>query len=388
MTGYRIPFTRVCVTGHEIEYLRQVIDDSHLAGDGAFAQRCHAWLESKIGCSRALLVHSATAALEMAAMLSDAGPGDEVIMPSFTFVSTANAFVLRGATPVFVDIAAPSMNIDPERVAAAVTKRTRAIVPVHYAGVGCDMEAILNIAGQAGLIVIEDAAQALLSTDRGRMLGSVGAMAALSFHETKNVTAGEGGALLINDPALIERAEVIREKGTDRSRFFRGQVDKYTWVEPGSSYLPSELMAAFLFAQLERAEEINDRRAAVWRAYDRELGPLEHAGRLVRQTNPGNAHMYFILLPSLAERTGLIEQLKQRGVSAAFHYVPLHSSPAGQRYGRAAGPLPVTEDISQRLLRLPLWPDMGGPEIEAVVSAIYDSLGERRPNGPATPIGV
>jgi dTDP-4-amino-4,6-dideoxygalactose transaminase len=369
------------VTGREIEYLQEVIETNHLAGDGPFADRCHQWLEHSTGCARALLVHSATAALEMAAILSGVGPGDEVIMPSFTFVSTANAFVLRGATPVFVDIALPAMNIDPPLAAAAVTSRTRAIVPVHYAGVGCDVEAILRIAGDAELLVIEDAAQALLGTRGGRPLGSFGAVAALSFHESKNVTAGEGGALLINDPDLIARAEVIREKGTDRSRFFRGEIDKYTWLDLGSSYLPGELTAAFLFAQLERAEEITARRTAVWHSYHRGLEPLETAGRLVRQSDPGNAHMYFILLPALAERTLVVEHLKRRGVSAASHYVPLHTSAAGMRYGRAAGPLPVTEEVSQRLLRLPLWADMTADDVDLVVGSVYESLGEQRQRG-------
>jgi dTDP-4-amino-4,6-dideoxygalactose transaminase len=375
MSGHRIPFTRVHVTGREIDYLQQVIEANRLAGDGKFTERCREWLERTIGCARALLVHSATAALDMASILSKVGPGDEVIMPSFTFVSTANAFVLRGATPVFVDIAEPAMNLDPRLVAAAVTNRTRAIVPVHYGGVACDMEPIMALARDAGLLVIEDAAQALLSTWRGRPLGSIGALGALSFHETKNVTAGEGGALLINDPRLVERAEVVREKGTDRSRFFRGEVDKYTWVDVGSSYLPSELTAAFLFAQLEHAEEISALRAAVWRAYDRALEPLERAGLLRRQREQGNAHIYFVLLPSLAARTRLIADLDLRGVSAAFHYVPLHSSPAGLRYGRAAGPLPVTDDISARLLRLPLWADMTEQDVAFVVAAIQESLG-------------
>src|SRR5213075_14544 len=280
-TRYRIPFTRVHLTGRETEYLRQVVETNHFSGDGLFTQKCHAWLEQHIGCARALLTHSCTGALEMAAILSGVGAGDEVIMPSFTFVSTANAFVLRGATPVFVDIASPSMNIDPELVARAITPRTRAIVAVHYAGVACDMDRILEIARDANVLLIEDAAQALLSSHRDRQLGNIGALAALSFHETKNVTAGEGGALLINDPRFIERAEIIREKGTDRGRFFRGQVDKYTWVDVGSSYLPSELTAAFLFAQLEAAESINAKRASVWRAYDEALEPLERDGRLM-----------------------------------------------------------------------------------------------------------
>lgn len=378
MTRYSIPFTRVHLTGNELDYIGQVLEASHLAGDGPFTRRCERLLEELTGATRALLTHSCTAALEMAAILADAGPGDEVIMPSFTFVSTANAFVLRGATPVFVDIEPETFTIDPNRVAAAVTSKTRAIVPVHYAGVACDLDAILAIASRANAIVIEDAAQSLLSTYAGRPLGGIGRMAALSFHETKNVTSGEGGALLLNDPALIERAEVIREKGTDRSRFFRGQVDKYTWTDLGSSYLPPEIVAAFLLAQLEHAREITEMRAHVWRTYHTLLEPLEQAGLLQRSADVfakgGNAHLYAILLPSLAQRTRVIDVLRSRGIYAAFHYVPLHTSPAGQRYGRTAGDLPVTNDIADRLLRLPLWPDMTPDHVALVVETIAAAL--------------
>ncbi len=375
MENDRIPFTRVHVTGREIEYIRQAIDSNRLGGDGAFSKRCEAWLEKNTGSARALMTHSCTAALEMAAILAGVGPGDEVIMPSFTFVSTANAFALRGAVPVFVDIEPDTMNIDPERVEKAVTARTRAIVPVHYAGIGCDMDALLAIGRSSGAMIIEDAAQALLADWNGRPLGSIGAMAALSFHETKNVTSGEGGCLLVNDPDLIERAEIVREKGTNRSRFHRGQVDKYTWVELGSSYLPSELTSAFLLAQLEQSVEITAARRRVWDWYHEALAPLESEGMLVRpKTGGGNAHIYFVLLPSLERRTGLIDALKKHGVSAVFHYVPLHNSPAGLRYGRTAGSLAVTEDLSDRLLRLPLWADMTRADVDSVVECMSGSL--------------
>lgn len=379
MTKYRIPFTRIHATGRELDYLREAVESGQLAGDGAFTRQCERWLAETTGCARALLVHSGTAALEMAAMLADLSPGDEVIMPSFTFPSTANAFVLRGAVPVFVDIEPRHLNIDPDAVAAAVTPRTRAIVPVHYAGVACDMDAILAIAGRTGSMVIEDAAQALLSSYGNRPLGSLGAMSALSFHQTKNIASGEGGALLVNDPSLIERAEILREKGTNRSRFYRGEVDKYTWVDTGSSYLPGELIAAFLFAQLQQARQMTASRIAVWERYHQALEPLEAGGRLVRPArsagNDGNAHIYYVLLQSAAERAEVIDSLKQRGISAVFHYVPLHSSPAGQRFGRTAGPLPVTEDISDRLLRLPIWSDMTGDEVDLVAGAVAAALG-------------
>jgi dTDP-4-amino-4,6-dideoxygalactose transaminase len=372
----RIPFTRIHLAGRELEYVRAAIESRQLAGDGAFTRRCERWLEETVGCGRALLTHSCTAALEMAALLAEVGPGDEVILPSFTFASTANAFVLRGATPVFVDIDPVTLNIDSQRAAAAVTARTKAIVPVHYAGVACDMDAIESLAREHGLIVIEDAAQALLSSHGQRPLGSIGALSALSFHQTKNITAGEGGALLINDPRLFARADVVREKGTNRGQFHRGEVDKYTWVDLGSSYLPGELMAAFLLAQLESAAEITAARHAVWARYHAALEPLERQGLLARPaTTDGNAHIYFILLRSLAERTEVIEALRRRDISAVFHYVPLHSSPAGRRYGRAAGTLAVTDEVSDRLLRLPLWPDMTEADVELVVDAVGAALG-------------
>lgn len=375
MKNPSIPFTRVHVTGREIEYIRQAIDSSRLGGDGAFSKRCEAWLETATGSARALLTHSCTAALEMAAILADVQPGDEVILPSFTFVSTANAFVLRGAVPVFVDIEPDTLNLDPEHVRNAITARTRAIVAVHYAGIACDMDALLEIGRSAGAMVIEDAAQALLGDWKGRPLGSIGSMATLSFHETKNVTSGEGGCLLVNDPALIERAEIVREKGTNRSRFHRGQVDKYTWVDLGSSYLPSELTAAFLLAQLEQSVEITAARRRVWDWYHEALEPLERDGLLTRPTTGGgNAHIYFVILPSLVRRTELMDALMKKGVTAIFHYVPLHSSPGGRRYGRTSGSLTVTEDLSDRLLRLPLWADMTREHVNWVMDAMRAAL--------------
>lgn len=354
-----IPFNRPYLVGKELDYIAQAHANGQLSGDGAFTRQCHTWLEQKTGTRKALLTHSCTAALEMAAMLLELTPGDEVIMPSFTFVSTANAFVLRGAVPVFVDIRPDTLNIDETLIEAAVTSRTKAICVVHYAGVSCDMNAIAAIARKHGLFVIEDAAQGILSTYEERPLGSIGDLAALSFHETKNVISGEGGALLINNPALIERAEIIREKGTNRSKFFRGQVDKYTWVDIGSSYLPSELIAAFLAAQLEQAEEITRRRIAIWNRYQAWAEPLEQGGTVRRPIVPPNcahnAHMYYLLLKGLNARTHFIESMKSAGIGAVFHYVPLHNSPAGARFGRSFGELPVTESTSDRLVRLPLW---------------------------------
>ncbi|MGQ9686805.1 MAG: dTDP-4-amino-4,6-dideoxygalactose transaminase [Thiobacillaceae bacterium] len=355
----QIPFNKPYMTGKELWYIAQAHALGNLAGDGSFTKKCNGWLEQRTGTHKALLTHSCTAALEMAAILADLRPGDEVIMPSYTFVSTANAFVLRGAVPVFVDIRPDTLNIDETKIEAAITERTRAIVPVHYAGVGCEMDTIMAIARRHGLLVIEDAAQGIMATYKGRPLGSIGHLGCLSFHETKNIISGEGGALLVNDPALAERAEIIREKGTNRSQFFRGQVDKYTWVDVGSSYLPSELIAAFLWAQMEEADEITRRRLAIWVNYHQWLEGLERAEKLRRPIIPRecvhNAHMYYILLPDLATRTALIEALKRYDIHPVFHYVPLHSAPSGLKHGRTHGDLTVTEDIADRLLRLPLW---------------------------------
>lgn len=354
-----IPFNKPYMTGKELWYISQAHASGHLAGDGQFTKKCSAWLEQRIGCQKALLTHSCTAALEMAAILADIQPGDEVIMPSYTFVSTANAFVLRGGVPVFVDIRPDTLNIDEAKIEAAITPRTKAIVPVHYAGVACEMDAIMDIARRHSLLVIEDAAQGIMSTYKGRPLGSIGHMAALSFHETKNIISGEGGALLINDPRFVERAEIIREKGTNRSQFFRGQVDKYTWVDVGSSYLPGEVIAAFLWAQMEEADAINKRRLDIWANYHQWFANVEKAGKVRRPTVPRecvhNAHMYYLLLPSLEARTALIDGLKAKGIHTVFHYIPLHSSPRGQTVGRAVGDMSHTHDAGERLVRLPLW---------------------------------
>ena len=354
-----IPFNKPYMTGRELGYIAQAHANGHLAGNGQFSKRCCAWLEDRIGSSRALLTHSCTAALEMAAILSGVGVGDEVIMPSFTFVSTANAFVLRGATPVFVDIRPDTLNIDETKIEEAITSRTKAIVPVHYAGVGCDMDVIMEIAARHDLLVIEDAAQGLLADYKGRPLGSIGDLAALSFHETKNIISGEGGALLINDPRFVERSEIIWEKGTNRAQFFRGQVDKYTWVDLGSSYLPGEIIAAFLWAQMEEADAITRRRLDIWARYHEAFADLEDAGGIRRPIVPGdcthNAHMYYLLMPSLDTRMAFIERLQGAGINPVFHYVPLHSSPFGRTTGRWASDMSNTDAASDRLVRLPLW---------------------------------
>lgn len=359
MSAEPIAFNRPYMTGRELEYIAEAHRNAMLAGDGPFTRQCQDWLRRSTGAHQALLTHSCTAALEIAALLAELRPGDEVIMPSYTFSSTANAFVLRGAVPVFVDIRPDTLNLDEAAVEAALTPKTRAIVPVHYAGVGCEMEAILGIARRHRLLVIEDAAQGVMASYRGKPLGSFGQLAALSFHDTKNITSGEGGALLVNAPALAGRAEILREKGTDRSRFFRGEVDKYTWCDVGSSYLPGELTAAFLWAQMQEAEAITRRRLAIWDRYHAALEPLEREGRLRRPVVPAhcshNAHMYYLLLPDLARRSAFIERLRGRGVSTVFHYVPLHLSPKGRECGRAHGELHCTTDSAARLVRLPLW---------------------------------
>ncbi|WP_411834134.1 dTDP-4-amino-4,6-dideoxygalactose transaminase [Pseudoxanthomonas mexicana] len=354
-----IPFNKPYMTGRELWYIAQAHANGHLSGDGPYTRQCHQWLRENTRASAALLTHSCTAALEMSALLLDLEAGDEVIMPSYTFVSTANAFVLRGAVPVFVDIRADTLNIDERLIEEAITPRTKAICVVHYAGAACDMDPILEIAERHGLKVVEDAAQALMSSYKGRPLGTLGDLGTLSFHETKNIVSGEGGALLCRDAAFAERAEIIREKGTNRSRFFRGQVDKYTWVDFGSSFLPGEITAAFLAAQFEEAATITSRRLGIWEQYHAWAGRHEASGLLRRPVVPAysgnNAHMYYLLLPSLKHRTRFISLLKERGVQAVFHYIPLHSSPAGRKYGRSSGDLPVTCSVSDRLARLPLW---------------------------------
>jgi dTDP-4-amino-4,6-dideoxygalactose transaminase len=358
-TTMMIPFNKPYMTGKELWNVAQAHANGHLAGDGSFTRQCSGWIEQRVGCRKALLTHSCTAALEMAALLADIQPGDEIIMPSYTFVSTANAFALRGGVPVFVDIRPDTLNIDETLIEAAITPKTRAIVPVHYAGVACEMDVIMDIAARHGLLVIEDAAQGILSTYKGRPLGSIGHMAALSFHETKNIISGEGGALLVNDARFVERAEIIREKGTNRSQFFRGQVDKYTWVDIGSSYLPGEILAAFLWAQMEEADAITKRRLDVWANYHQWFVALEKAGKVRRPVIPRdcrhNAHMYYLLLPDLAARTEFIARLKKKDIHTVFHYVPLHASPMGRKISRACGSMQQTEALSERLVRLPLW---------------------------------
>ena len=378
VTTLAVPFNRPYTTGSELPYIEEAIRGSHLSGNGPFSRRCAHFLEQLLGAERVLLTHSCTGALEMAALLANVGPGDEVVMPSFTFSSTATAFVLRGATPVFVDVREDTLNLDEQLVAAAVTDRTRALVPVHYGGVACAMDELLEIAAGHGLEVIEDAAHALGASLKGRLLGTYGDLATLSFHETKNVICGEGGALVVNDAKLVERAEIVHEKGTNRRAFFRGQVDKYTWVDAGSSFPASELAAAFLWAQLEHFEWLNEQRVAVWERYHEGFEELEEDGALRRPVVPEgfrhNAHLYYLLLPSERQRQDLIDELARRQVVSVFHYVPLHSSPAGHRYGRTAAPLPVTDDVSARLVRLPLWVGMSDAQVDHVIASVRQIL--------------
>ncbi|MDQ6999723.1 MAG: dTDP-4-amino-4,6-dideoxygalactose transaminase [Mariprofundus sp.] len=357
-----IPFNKPYMTGEETRHILEAHANGQLAGNGPFTQKCQTWLEANTGCIKTLLTHSCTAALEMAALLIDLKPGDEVIMPSYTFVSTANAFVLRGAVPVFIDIREDTLNMDETLIEAAITSKTKAIVVVHYAGVSCEMHAIMKMAEQYGLFVIEDAAQGVMSSYHDKPLGSIGHLAAFSFHETKNVISGEGGCLLINDQRFVQRAEVLWEKGTNRSSFFRGEVDKYTWVDVGSSFLPGELIAAFLWAQLQHAEEITDRRLQLWQHYHLAFSTPETDGAIRRPVIPDhcrhNAHMYYLLFNSLETRSDFIAWMKEHHILTVFHYVPLHLAPAGKRYCRTSGQLPVTESLSNRIVRLPLWPGL------------------------------
>ena len=376
MIGFNVaPFV-----GKEFTYIKEAIQAEHICGDGMFTKRCNQWMEEHTGAAKALLTTSCTHATEMAALLLDISTGDEVIMPSYTFVSTANAFVLRGAVPVFVDIRPDTMNLDEKLIEAAVTERTKAIVPVHYAGVSCEMDTIMELAEKYHLAVVEDAAQGVLSFYKGRPLGTIGDYGCFSFHETKNYSMGEGGALLIRDPGNVENAEILREKGTNRSRFFRGQVDKYTWVNQGSSYLPSDMNAAYLWAQLEVAREITADRMASWETYYRELMPLEEQGVLSLPAVPEecrhNAHMFYIKTADLRERTALIAFLKEAGVQAVFHYVPLHTSPEGERAGRFAGEDRYTTRESERLLRLPMYYGLKKEEILYVADKIKEFYGK------------
>jgi dTDP-4-amino-4,6-dideoxygalactose transaminase len=370
----RIPFNKASVEGRELDYVREAIANGHISGDGAFTSRAQAMLEAILGAPKVLLTTSCTHALEMAAILLDLGPGDEVIVPSFTFVSGVNAFVLRGAKPVFADIRPDTLNIDEGQIESLITSRTRAIAPVHYAGVGCEMDAIMDMARRHGLDVVEDNAHGLFGTYRGRPLGTIGRMATQSFHETKNINCGEGGALVINDPALIERAEIIREKGTNRSRFFRGQVDKYTWVDIGSSYIPSDMLAAYLVGQMEMAEVIQAKRKRVWERYDARLADWAAANHVRRPVVPEGCeqpyHMYYLLFRSLEERTSMIAHLRARDVFAVFHYLPLNTSEMGMRFGGRAGLCPVAESVSDRLLRLPFYNNLTNDDQGRVIDAV------------------
>jgi dTDP-4-amino-4,6-dideoxygalactose transaminase len=375
---YPVPFNRVYRTGRETRHIETAIESLHLSARGEFTTLCEEWLRERTGTPNAMLTTSCTAALEMAAAVAGIGPGDEVVMPSFTFVTTASAFVLRGAVPVFADVRKDTLNLAPELAAEAITPATKAIVPVDYAGVGCDFGPLRELADSHGLRLIEDAAQGLMASRDGRALGTFGDLGALSFHETKNVTCGEGGAVLVNDPDLVERAEILRDKGTDRQRFERGETAKYSWVDVGSSYAMSDLNAAFLWGQLEEAGWITASRLETWERYHRAFADLEAEGVVRRPVVPEgcthNAHMYYLLLRGPAERRQVIDDLAARGIHAVFHYVPLHSAPAGRRYGRASGDLSVTEDVSGRLLRLPMWADMYPETVDTVIEAVRGSV--------------
>lgn len=369
-----IPFNRSSLVGRELEYIFSAMTVGQIAGDQTFTKKCHALLENLLQVPKALITTSCTHALEMAGLLLEIGPGDEVIVPAFTFVSTVNAFVLRGAKPVFCDIRPDTLNLDEKQLPRLITPRTKAIVPVHYAGVGCEMDAIMALAKQHGIAVVEDNAHGLFGRYKGQLLGTFGGLATQSFHETKNFTCGEGGALLINDRAYVERAEIIREKGTNRSRFFRGQVDKYTWVDIGSSYLMSDVLAAFLYAQLEMWPQIQQTRQRIWEFYDRQLGDWAESHKFRRPIIPAHCqqayHMYYLLAPSLHERTRLIDHLKAKGILSVFHYLPLHLSDMGRKFGGQVGDCPVTEDVSDRLVRLPFYNSITDGQLQQVVDAI------------------
>jgi dTDP-4-amino-4,6-dideoxygalactose transaminase len=376
-----IPFNKPFIAGKEFDYIRQAIENMHISGDGPFTEKCHALLEQILGVPKVLLTTSCTHALEMTALLLGIRPGDEVIIPSFTFVSTVNAFVLFGAQPVFIDIRADTLNLDESQLERLITPRTKAIVPVHYAGVGCEMDAILEIAGSHGIAVIEDNAHGLLGKYKGKYLGTFACMAAQSFHETKNFTCGEGGALVINQPQYIERAEVLREKGTNRSRFFRGQVDKYTWIDVGSSYLPSDILAAFLYAQLEAREQIQEKRKRIWNYYhDNLVGGVEEYGvrlPVVPEYCEQPYFMFHLLLPSLDQRQAIMGYLKGLGINCVFHFLPLHLSEMGRRFGGKKGDCPVTEDMSDRLLRLPFYNELSEAHQEYIVEEIFRYIEKR-----------
>jgi dTDP-4-amino-4,6-dideoxygalactose transaminase len=385
----RVPFNRPVAVGTEFDYVAEAIANGQLSSDGEFTARCADLLREETGARLVLLTHSCTAALEMSVMLAEVSPGDEVIMPSFTFVSTASSVVLRGGVPVFVDVRPDTLNLDEALIGDAITSRTKAIFPVHYAGVACEMDAILEIASGHGLAVLEDAAQGLMASYRGTPLGAIGDLGALSFHETKNVTCGEGGALMVNDDRFVERANLLRDKGTNRKQFFRGEVDRYTWVDLGSSYGLGELNAAFLWGQLEQRRAITRRRLKVWWRYHEAFGPLEDQGLIRRPVVPDdrlhNAHLYYLLVPDRATRDRLLVELEEREVYAVFHYVPLHSAPAGRRYGRTHGTLEVTDDVSGRLVRLPLWAGMTDEQVEHVIASVAEVLASLHIRAPSAP---
>jgi dTDP-4-amino-4,6-dideoxygalactose transaminase len=387
-----IPFNRPFFSGKEFEFIQQAINNGQLSGDGVFTRKCHALLENELGVAKALLTTSCTHALEMAALLLDIKPGDEVIVPAFTFVSTINAFVLRGARPLFIDIRPDTLNLDETKLEGLITPNTKAIVVVHYAGVGCEMDAIMGVAGRHGIPVVEDNAHGLFGKYRGRYLGTFGCMAAQSFHETKNFICGEGGALLINDPQYIERAEIIREKGTNRSRFFRGEVDKYTWVDVGSSYLPSDILAAFLYAQLEAREAIQSKRKDIWEYYDKHLKDWARDSNVHLPSTPTHCeqpyHMFYMLMPSLEERQALIAHLKDQKISSVFHYLPLHLSNMGRQFGGNESECPVTENVSDRLVRLPFYNDLTDANQERVVTSIKNFAGQKKQHIGATAFGA
>lgn len=375
-----IGFNQIYLTGNELKYIQKALAGGKISGNGPFTKNCQVWLEQHLKCQKTLLVQSCTASLEMSALLLDIKPGDEIIMPSFTFVSTANAFVLRGAVPVFVDIRPDTLNLDEKKIEAAITPQTKAIVPVHYGGISCEMDTILAIAQKHHLWVVEDAAQGLGASYKNRPLGTLGHLGALSFHETKNIIAGEGGALLVNETQFMARAEILWEKGTNRGPFSRGEVDKYTWLDKGSSFLPSELMAAFLYAQLESADEILKKRLEIWTAYHAGFKALEVREKVHRPCTPkecvGNGHLFYLLLPNEKTRNTLLACLNKEGINAIFHYIPLHESPAGQKYGRTEGKLEMTETLSRRLIRFPFWVGIQ-PHIDFIIektTKIIDSL--------------
>lgn len=372
----KIPFNKPFIIGNEIDYVRQAVDDGHISGDGAFTRKCQSFLETRFSAHQLLLTTSCTSALEMAAFLCNLTKGDEIILPSYTFVSTANAFLMRGAKLVFVDVTPDTMNIDESLIEGVITQHTKAIVPVHYAGISCDMDSIMDIARKKDLLVIEDAAQGVNAKYKGSYLGTIGDLGTYSFHETKNYICGEGGALVINDDEYSDRSEILREKGTNRSKFFRGEIDKYTWVDEGSSYVPSDILAAFLYAQLEHMDIITDKRRKLYNLYYELLRPLEENGIISLPVIPdyceSNYHMFYVVLESNDIRKSLIDHMKNEGISAVFHYVPLHTSPMGRSMGYTSGTLPVTENMSERLLRLPFYYELKESDVRQVVASIFD----------------